>query len=66
MVFRGEHDRCCDQASLGPSRFYGRYPHQPSLQQSSTHSLGVLSPKICIGARGVTIQKGGLSMQAGL
>ena len=51
MVFRGEHDRRSDQASLGPSRFDGRCPHQPSLQQSSAHSMGVLSPKTSIRVR---------------
>lgn len=67
MVFRGEYDRRCDQASLGPIRFCGLYPHQPSLQQSSAQSLGVLSPKISIRvSRCHHLEKGGLSMQAGL
>lgn len=65
MVFRGEHARRCDQASLGRSRSCGRYPHS-SLQRPSTHSLGILSPKTSVSVRGSTINKGGLFMQAGL
>ncbi len=67
MVFRGEHDRRCDQASHGPSRFPDLFLYHPSLQQASAPSLSVLSPKTSIGVPGCHhLQKGGLSMQAGL
>lgn len=68
MVLRGEYDRRCDQASLGPRGLCGVSPQQP-------HASAMFGSPVVLRATETTIhagqchhveKKGGLSMQAGL